>query len=317
MVNAPDTKAGKAAASAPERRERSRAGETASVALGGMLGDTKLHPFGDLHTLQHLSTRLSRGVRAVFEGMCRTETRAWAEPLEVVRAADHRSARGTKLTAWLPLAMDGRPMLLVIDGAHLLELLDIFFGGSGALPPVLPTEFSGAADALASRIGAGLAEALEQAWEPVQRAVFTAGRLDAGTPAIDADEPVVVTRFGIAHGDAKPQFIDLVYPVATLKPLTTQLTGKVVAKPVEADAAWSTALARAAMTVRVPVRSVLAEPVVSLERLMSLKVGDIIPISFTNDVPIKVGQRALGTGTVGTANGHAAIRITKFEEHDA
>ena len=30
---------------------------------------------------------------------------------------------------------------------------------------------------------------------------------------IDGDDPVVITRFGIAKGDAKPIFIDIVYPV--------------------------------------------------------------------------------------------------------
>lgn len=319
MVNTPDTTA-PAAPSDAERRERTRAGAATTGILGGALTDTKLHPFGDLHTLQHLSARLARGVRATFEGLYRTETRAWAEPLEVQRAADHRATRGQRLTAWLPIAMDGRPMLAVLDGGHLLELLDLFFGGTGHAPQVLPAEFSGAAEALAARVGANLAEALAQAWEPVARTSFVAGRAEAN-PAnlsgIEADEPVVVTRFGIARGDGKPLFVDLVYPIATLKPLATQLTGKVVAKPIEADAAWSTALARAAMGVRLPVRSVLAEPTISLNKLMNLAIGDIIPIAFTNDVPIKIGRTSLGTGTVGAANGHAAIRISKFEDIQA
>ena len=44
------------------------------------------------------------------------------------------------------------------------------------------------------------------------------------------------------------------------------LNGKVVAKPAESDAEWQTALTRAALNVRLPVRSVLAEPVVNLCR---------------------------------------------------
>ena len=35
-----------------------------------------------------------------------------------------------------------------------------------------------------------------------------------------ADEPVVVTRFGLAEGDHKPVFVDLLYPVSALKPHT-------------------------------------------------------------------------------------------------
>jgi flagellar motor switch protein FliM len=310
MVNTPAT----SERPAPDRRERTRA--RGAGADAGVLGQAKLHPFGDLHTLQHLSARLARGVRQVFEGFARAETRAWAEPLEVVRLPDYRAARGDRLTAWLPLGMDARPVLVVLDGAFVLELLDLFFGGPGDVPAPLPRDFSPAADALVMRIGAGLAAGLESAWEPLARAAFSVGRPEASPThmaAIEADEVVAVTRFGVARGEGAPVFVDILYPVATLKPHTIALNGKVVAKPAEADAEWQTALARAAMTVRVPVRSVLAEPKVSLARLMELKPGDVIPIHFTNDVPIVIGGVAMGVGTVGTSNGRAAIRITRLE----
>ena len=55
MVNALDTEA-------PDRRDRARAD---AVQPGG-LGQAKLNPFGDLHTLQHLSARLARGLFDLF-----------------------------------------------------------------------------------------------------------------------------------------------------------------------------------------------------------------------------------------------------------
>ncbi|WP_375249601.1 flagellar motor switch protein FliM [Sphingomonas sp.] len=312
---------------ASDRRERNRADATVGVtslgamasgnmAGGGVGGGGKMHPFGDLHTLQHLSARAARGVRQMFEGLWRIETRSWAEPLEVVRLADYRLARGDRLTAWLPLTMDDRPVVAVLDGALLLEVIDLFFGGNGELPAGMPLEFTPAADVLAGRIAQSLARTLETAWEPLAPARFEAERseLTAGFAAnIEADEVVVATRFGIARGQGKPALLDVLYPVPTLKPHSVPLNGKVVAKPAGVDAEWQTALTRAAMTVRLPVRSVLAEPVISLARLMNLKEGDIIPISFGNDVPIMIGGVPLGLGSVGTSNGRAAIRISKFE----
>lgn len=313
MVNAPETPESREAAPASaERRERARA----DMAASGLLGAPKLHPFGDLHALQHLSARAARGVRAAFEALLRTEARSWAEPLEVVRLADYRAGRAELLTAWLPLGMDGQPVLCAFDGALLLSLLDRFFGGTGDAPHPLPKEFSPAANALAERLGAGLAQALETAWEPIGRVAFSVGHCESN-PAlvggIETEDVVIVTRFGIAHGDTKPVFLDILYPVPALKPHTVELTGKVVAKPAEPDPKWRTELTRAAMTVRLPVRSVLAEPVVSLKKLMDLKPGDVIPISFTNDVPVMVGGSMLGTGTVGTSNGRAAIRLSSLQ----
>lgn len=287
-----------------------------AVLGGGTGAPAKLHPFGDLHTLQHLSARAARGVRQVFDGYWRAETRAWAEPLEVLPLADYRAARGDKLTAWVPLSMDGRAVLCVIDSQFVVELIDLFFGGTGDVSPMLALEFTPAADVLVARVAAALARALETAWEPLARTRFVAERCELGSTMIagvEDDEIVIATRFAIARGTAKPAFVDILYPVAALKPHTIVLTGKVVAKPAEVDAEWRTRLTRAAMAVRLPVRSVLAEPRISLAKLMDLKEGDVIPINFGTDVPIVIGGTALGLGTVGTSNGRAAIRISKFE----
>ncbi|MEH3035390.1 MAG: flagellar motor switch protein FliM [Sphingomonas adhaesiva] len=306
---------------ASERRGRLRPDAVVSPAslVGGPAGDDiggKLHPFGDLHTLQHLSARAARGVRQTFEALWRTETRTWAEPLEVLRLADYRLARGDRLTAWVPLLMDDRPVLCVLDGAFVFELIDLFFGGPGEVPAIMAQEFTPAADILMTRVARALVRALDTAWEPLAPARFDTERVELSSglhSAIEADEVVIATRFGVARGAGKPALVDILYPVATLKPHSVALTGKVVARPAEVDSEWRTRLTRAAMTVRVPVRSVLAEPTISLAKLMDLKPGDIIPINFGNDVPIVIGGAPLGLGTVGTSNGRAAIRISKLE----
>ena len=133
-----------------ERRNRPRA----EAAHAAVLGTTNLNPFGDLNTLQHLSARLARSLRTVFEPMLRKEVRSWAEPLAVQRFADYRAERPDRLTTWLPMTMTAASgaqsgqALAVLDGKFVLELLDLFFGGTGAAPHDLPTEPSPAAEAL-------------------------------------------------------------------------------------------------------------------------------------------------------------------------
>lgn len=306
-------------ATASDRRTRDRAGPL--IARTAVLGQQNLNPFGDLHTLQHLSALFARSVRGVFEPLLRRELRVWAEPLVVQRFADYRAERPETLSAWLPLLMSpasGRAMLIA-DGKFVLELLDLFFGGNGDAPHPMPSEFSPAAEAMIVRLGEMVAPPLKAAWEPLARIDFTPGHPESN-PALlanfDADDAVIVTRFGISAGGAKPTFLDVLYPVAALKPHAPQLTGKVVSRSAEADPAWRTSLTRAVMGVRLPVRSVLDEPVISLARLMELQAGDVIPISFGVDVPVMVGNDRLGLGTVGTANGRAAIKITQLAFKD-
>ncbi|HTG37582.1 flagellar motor switch protein FliM [Sphingomonas sp.] len=305
---------------ASDRRQRTRHDATHAAALG----TANLNPFGDLHTLQHLSARFARGLRGVFEPILRRATRSWAEPLSVMRFADYVAERPKGLTAWLPLAMNpaaGNAML-VIDGRFTLELLDLYFGGLGEAPNPLPGEFSASAEALVERLGRTIVESLSIAWEPVSRLEFTPGRVEINPAMLsdfDGDDAVIVTRFGIAPGTDKPVFVDLVYPVAALKPIGPSLNAKVHGRTAEPEPRWRGGLTRAAMSVRFPVRSVLAEPVMSLGALMELKEGDVIPISFGQHVPIMVGAHRLGTGVVGTQNGRAAIcihQLESFEEED-
>ncbi|MEH3159974.1 MAG: flagellar motor switch protein FliM [Sphingomonas taxi] len=303
------------AAATSDRRTRDRA--PAAHAAG--LGVAKLNPFGDLHTLQHLSARLARSLRGVFEPLLRREVRAWAEPLVVQRFGDYRAERPEGLTAWLPMTMapQGATALCVLDGVFVLELLDLFFGGTGAAPATIPAEFSPAAEAMVVRLGTVIAGPLRTAWEPLARIDFTPTRVEVNAAMLsaDAEDAMIVTRFGIAAGDDRPVFVDLVYPVTALKPHAPTLTGKVLDKA-EADPAWRTSLTRAAMNVRFPIRSVLAEPVVPLSLLMNLKPGDVIPISFGPEVPVMVGNDCLGRGTVGTSNGQAAVRLTQLTRID-
>lgn len=310
-----------ASGNAAERRQRPR-GDAAHAAA---LGVANLNPFGDLHTLQHLSARFARGLRHVFEPILRRATRSWAEPLSVMRFADYVAERPKALTAWLPLAIRpaGGPVtgqaLLVMDGRFTLEMLDLYFGGLGEAPPALPTEFSPAAEALVERLGRSIAEPLAAAWEPVSRLDLTPGRVEINAAMLsdfDAEDAVIVTRFGIAAASDKPVFVDLVYPVAALKPIGASLNARVHGRTADPEPKWRTGLTRAAMGVRFPVRSVLAEPTMSLGALMELKEGDIIPVSFGQFVPIMVGTHRLGTGVVGTQNGRAAICIHHLEQLD-
>lgn len=307
MVNAPSE------LDAAERRERPRASAEHAPALGSV----NPNPFGDLVTLQHLCARLAKGLKPVFEDITRKDLRAFAEPLVVQRYADYKAERGGALAAWSQLAMGGarQRVQVVLEGQQVLEMLDAFFGGDGEAPHPLPDEFTPAAEVLVARIVQALGTPLESAWEPLTRVSFRSeASANLAQPAeMNGDDPVVVTRFGIAEGDHKPNFIDILYPVSTLKPHMASLLVKVHDKPEEVEPEWRAGLTRAVMNVSLPVRSVLCEPSIPLAKLMELKAGDIIPCDFGTEVPVMVAHRRLGTGQVGTSNGRAAVRLSSIE----
>lgn len=312
MVNGASDLAAQDAAG--DRRERSRVHAEHAPALGAA---ANINPFGDLHALQHLTARLAKSLRSQFEPLVGEGARCWAEPLAVQRFGDYKSERPAGLTAWLQLSMSpGRGRALIaIDGKFAFEMLDRFFGGDGEAPHPLPVELTGSADTLLKRVAATIAAQLDPAWDVLAKIEFACVETVAPlsvAPEIDANEAMVFTRLGVAAGDAKPHWIDILYPIAALKPHTPSLTAKVIGGEPEPEPEWRNGLTRGAMALRLPVRSVLAEPMVPVSMLMALKPGDVIPISFGADVPVMVAKQKIGFGTVGTANGHAAIRMTRF-----
>lgn len=299
-----------------DRRARSRGGDAVHAAV---LGSAKLNPFGDLHTLQHLSARLARNLRQGFEPLARQAGRCWAEPLSVQRFADYCAERGGDLAAWSPLRISpgAGQALMVLDGRFVFELLDMFFGGTGDAPQPMPADFTPAAETMVRRLSGSVAGLLKTAWEPVTRLSFEPVGVEtnpAMLQAVDGDDAVIVTRFGIAAAGSQPSWIDILYPVTALKPHAPSLNAKVHGKALERDPVWHNGLTRAVMGVRFPVRSVLAEPRISLGRLLELKEGDVIPITIAQSVEVMVAANRLGTGTVGTSNGRAAIRLSSIEQ---
>jgi flagellar motor switch protein FliM len=51
-----------------------------------------------------------------------------------------------------------------------------------------------------------------------------------------------------------------------------------------------------------------------LVKLLGLEVGDIIPLTIPRNVPITVAGRNFATGSIGEANGNAAIMIEAIEK---
>lgn len=309
MVNAPFSSVPEGPAPGP--------GPAAHAAA--LTGGGRNPPF-DLAALAPLGARLAKGVRPVLEKMLHRDLRCWAEPPMVARFADYRGPQGAGLAAWLPLAMEGARLapLLVLDGAAVLAMLDGFFGGPGDPPECVPDEFSPAAEAFVGQLGALVAPALAAAWKPIAPISFAApGEATAlARPILAPDEILVITPIGFAGPGLKSGRIDLAYPAVSLRPHEALLAGGPPSETAGPEPAWRTGLTRAVMAVDFPVRAVLAQPVVPLARLLALREGDVIPLDFGPLVPVFVGDRRLGTGEAGTANGRAAVRLTQFEPID-
>jgi flagellar motor switch protein FliM len=281
------------------------------------LGSASASPMGDLQALGQVDQKLARSLKTLFEPLVRQGVKVAAEPVMAERFEDYVAGLGglASFTAIGMAPLSGQA-LLVLDGGFAFRLVDIYFGGPGAQPHPLPAEFTPTAEAMIARMAAGFTERLAGAWADLAEIEFKAGRTEAN-PAmltqIDGDDRVIRSRFVLTIGEGKQANVDLLYPAASLKPIAPILSSKAPARRQAEDPAWMNNLMRSVMNVKLPLRSVLAEPVIPLAQLMSLKAGDIIPISFGPEIPLLVSGNRFARGAVGASNGRAAIRLHRIE----
>jgi flagellar motor switch protein FliM len=206
-------------------------------------------------------------------------------------------------------------LLLSVPSRLIASLVDIFYGGDGAIDP---ERFSiGAAEQrLFDRFAGQAGEVLTAAWADVERLTpalaassFAIEDVSFGKP----EDVVVIQQFATDDPQAGKGMIELVYPLVALRSIAG-LQGATEVTADEADPVWRTRLSDAVMQARLPVRTVIARPTVALSRLMSLAPGDFIPVTLPPRVPLTVAGRLLAHGTIGEANGRAAIKIDKLEQ---
>lgn len=264
------------------------------------------------------------GVANQFARSLRDLIRALGAPaIQVERAGAEQmsfaewSASATPAIFWRYHAAPLKgPVLLAGSRSLLLQLVDIFYGGRGQLAAERE-ELTDAEDRFAARLGRDIGMQLAAAWrgklalEPELDCV-TAD--PAKLAAVRADDELFVQRFTLRGAPFDGRVILCAYPVAALR----GIAGDELLPDMQAhgggDPAWSGALDKALRDVRMPVRSVLARPEISLVKLLALEVGDIIPLSMPRHVPVTVAGRSFAFGSIGEANGNAAIMIDHIEK---
>ena len=126
---------------------------------------------------------------------------------------------------------------------------------------------------------------------------------------LETNDMVVVTRFLVHLPRGGTSAVDVVYPLNALKPLLPLLRLRVITEQSETDPGWKGRLKSALLDVELPVRSILAEPTMSLSAIMALKVGDVVPIHVPEELHMLVEKTTFGIGAPGEANGNAALKI--------
>lgn len=219
----------------------------------------------------------------------------------------------------LRVGTSGETALLSFDFATAVALTDRSFGGDGriggSVPEVLPRSAALLVEEAATMIASAITNASYGDMPP-----------PAGTGAIGGE--VIVRSESAAR--LKPFALDaealfFVLEIANLQGCTWRAALAVAADRMVRLLPGGRRPSRQAGTPRsanglaapfaampLPLHVVLAEFDLSLARLQTLGPGDMIPLTMGRQVPLMVGDTVLAHGSVGTADDHMAIRLTRF-----
>jgi flagellar motor switch protein FliM len=125
---------------------------------------------------------------------------------------------------------------------------------------------------------------------------------------------MVLQRFKISISRDQEWPIDLLFPLAALRAVEPLMGTKLPVDEERADPVWQARIASRMRDIRLPARTVLARPHLSLAELMQLKAGDVIPVTINRSLPLIVGDRIVAHGSIGDQDGRAAFQIEKLAQ---
>ena len=101
---------------------------------------------------------------------------------------------------------------------------------------------------------------------------------------------------------------DVVYPLQTLKPVSSLLRSRVQSDVVESNMTWRDKLRKNIRNSLIS-QSNLSEPVVSMSKLLRMKAGDTLNVNLEDTVDFYVENQKYFKAEMGELNGNASVKL--------
>jgi flagellar motor switch protein FliM len=155
----------------------------------------------------------------------------------------------------------------------------------------------------------------EQAFRPLSPVTFSIDRLETNPRFATITRPAnaaILVRLRIDMEDRGGN-IELLLPYATIEPIRSVLLQMFMGEKFGRDPVWEGHFATEVAQAEISVDAVLYEADIPLKRLMTLKVGDTLPLDMRADalVSVRCGNVILTEGRMGRVGDRVAIRVTK------
>lgn len=207
--------------------------------------------------------------------------------------------------------------LMVIESKLAYALVDSFFGGADRpYTKIEGKDFTQIELSIVRKVVDLAIDDLESAWESVEKIGCSFVRTEVNPQFVGIVPPtdvVIASTFDVELENANGT-ITVVIPYSTIEPIKQKLSSGFQVESDQTDKKlWTTIIRDQLMETDLNIKVNLGESAISLEDLMSLKVGDVIPLNqdATGEFDIQVENVKKFKGYYGTHHGSVAIQVTR------
>ncbi|MAJ02351.1 MAG: flagellar motor switch protein FliM [Rickettsiales bacterium] len=287
-------------------------------------GSDDLTLLGDYYALRLINERFARMVRTVFLPLLRVQPRISSFPPEVKTFEEYSSGLDAFMSLTNNRIEELRGSLLTVLPPEFVSLCTSSrYGGKLEVTETSRTEFTSTEEKIIEVVNTGVSRVLEQSWKdltPITLKFQSREQNPQFAAFVEASDLVIVCSFVMQLPKVDSMSFDLVYPLQTLKPVSSLLRSRVQSDVVETNMNWKDRLHNAVLEIPLKVTSKLSEPDISMSKLLRFKKDDVININVEETVDFFVEDQLYFTAEMGEVKGNAAVnlkkRMTKFKQEN-
>ena len=207
--------------------------------------------------------------------------------------------------------------LATVDSSLIYSMIDVLLGGRRGQTSlrIEGRPYTTIETNLVKRLIEVVLADAEQAFRPLSPVTLTIDRLETNPRFAAITRPAnaaILVRLRIDMEDRGGN-VELLLPYATIEPIRGVLLQMFMGEKFGRDPIWEGHLASEIGQAQIAVDAVLYEAEIPLRRLMSLEVGDTLPLDIRADtlVAVRCGEVTLTEGRMGRVGDRVAVRVSK------
>jgi flagellar motor switch protein FliM len=271
---------------------------------------------GRLPTLEIINERFARLLRLGLFNFMRRSANVTAGPVRVIKFSEF--VRNLMVPSNLNL-VHVKPLrgtsLFVFDPTLVFLVVDNLFGGDGRFQPKTERrDFTQTEQRIIQRLLNLVFDSYGKSWHPVYPIEFEYVRAETNIQFANVATPnevVVATTFEVNFGSVVGE-MHICTPYSILEPIRDVLSSSVQGEALEVDKRWVRRLSKQVQSAEVTLLVNLANVQITLNQILKMQVGDVIPLDIPDFVTASVDGVPVMECRYGISNGQYALRMEKM-----